>query len=320
MGPICCKSGARLILKNATCEPQAGLSAAEFADENQYFAEILPILLSTVSQQFLHMLILRRLAQPALEARIKEVDDTDFVSAMQVIELLVTREFQFVIPSHRIGPGACIASIISAESESERVLNTSLVGSAAVKTNEGLLVIDRLKKPRDSYRHWLASKASRLRQEEEGSGTRKAVRALVSQCLNLMEQAMLDAFVFWAANNKKAANTSWRISGAAMLYITAIANLCGSVQEGINIQISSSQPRNESEQAEAEKLLVNRCLKMAHSAAYCCPDQAVTKTLLKIAADCERLARLRSDPTTQLSLGYSKIFSDFEKALNRMHP
>lgn len=318
MGSFCRESGARLILKYTSLDPHDGSTAADCAAENQYFAELLPILLSTVSQQFLHMLILRGLRQARLAARIKEVDDNDFVSAMLAVELLVRRGFGFVIPTHTIAPGACVASIMNAEIKSERAMETSLAAASAVKSTEGLLVIDRLKEPRIGYRRWLASYTADTKQEEVDSRTRKTVRALASQCLNFMEQAMLDAFVFWEANNKEAADISWRMSGAAMLHVTAIAELCGSAREGISISISSSQPQPEIKQEETERLLVNQCSKMAHSAAYCCPDPIVTNIFLEIAADYEKIARLRSNPSIQLGLGHSRVFEDFQKGRDRM--
>lgn len=306
-------------MKNTAGRVQTGLTDIDHTGENQYFAEILPRLLGAVSQQFLNMLILRKLGYPALAMRIKEVDDADFVSSMKLMELLVTRGFDFRISSHAISPGACVESVIRAEQQSEGIINAGLARASSVMSDEGLRILDRLKQPRDSYGYWLSSKLSRPRQNESDSGTRKTVRALVSQLLSLMEQAMLDAFVFWAANNKEAANISWRISGASMLYLAACAELSGSVRKGANIRIAPSQIRNETEQVETERLLVENCSSMAQSAAYCCPDPTVTETLLEIATDCERLACLRSDPTIQLSQGYSSVFSDFQKAQNRMH-
>lgn len=320
MGSFCPESGARLIMKTSANDPKPDLNASNCVEENQYFAEILPILLSTVAQQFLHMLILRRQGQPAMVARIKEVDDADFVSAMRVIDLLISREVLFAIPWHTIDPGACVASIIDAERFSERILETRLGDVSVVKTDEGRQIVRRLKEPRERYRHWLAYYENHPRQEEDESGTRKTVRALVSECLALMEQALLDAFVFWARDSKEAANNSWRISGAAMLYITALSKFCGSVRDGDTISISPSQPRIDTDQDKTEQLLISRCLKMAHSAAYCCPDQIVAKLFIEIARDCEKLARLRTDDAIQLGLGYSDIFCDFQNARNRMHP
>lgn len=46
-------------------------------------------MLTAVSQQFFHMLVLRKRGRPDLAARIKLVDDMDFPNAMRIIDLLL---------------------------------------------------------------------------------------------------------------------------------------------------------------------------------------------------------------------------------------
>ncbi|MEO1456036.1 MAG: hypothetical protein AAFV49_00520 [Pseudomonadota bacterium] len=57
--------------------------------EDQRLNRLLTWLLTAVSQQLFHMLLLRRRGRQDLAARLKAGDDTDFPTAIRIIALLL---------------------------------------------------------------------------------------------------------------------------------------------------------------------------------------------------------------------------------------
>jgi len=129
---------------------------------------------------------------------------------------------------------------------------------------------------------------------------------------------MLDAFCYWHESDHEAASTSWRVSGAAMVYLTALARLsgCSVPDNGLEIRTTKTEPCPE--RLGRERQLIARCVKTASSAAYCCPDLEMKKTLGTIANDCETLVDLRNNPAASLKLGNADGFRDFRNARRRI--
>ena len=237
---------------------------------------------------------------------------------MQIMDRLVSERRGLVVTPHMVSPGACIASVLSAEARMEHAISDVLEKATVVESASGHALLDRCRAPRQAYQIWLKSQPHRATKAESELASRKAVSALVRELLTLMEQTMLDAFCFWHETDPEAANASWRVSGAAMMYLTALARLSGSSvpDNGLEIGITKTEPRLD--RLRRERQLVERCVKTASSAAYCCPDPEMTKTLETIANDCETLVDLRNNPAASLKLGNADGFRDFRNARRRI--
>lgn len=293
-------------------QPSRGLTL-----EDQYFADLLPLLLAAVSQQFSHMLILRQLGQLELAAGIKEVDDVDFVSAMRIMDLLESRDRSLVLPSRKVFFGTCIASIFAAEGSMEDALNASLENAGVVESSKGRSLLERVRAPRARYGNWLRALPKRALETECDLATKKAVRALVSDLLQLMEQTMLNAFAYWHKAEHDAASASWQVSGAAMCYLTELAGFSGSADPRNGISLGGSIREARAQRATSEIQMLKRCAKTAEAAAFCCPDPDVAKTLGQIAIECDWLSSPECDPDVDFGLGYSRAFRDFGSARRR---
>ncbi|MDX8350480.1 hypothetical protein SLH49_21025 [Cognatiyoonia sp. IB215446] len=298
--------------------PKLAIHSQKENSENQYFTDLLTLLLTAVSQQFFHMLILRSLGHEALAMRIKEVDDADFVSAMQIMDWLVVNDPRLIVLPHNVFPGACIASILAAEENTENTINLALKKSDTVQSASGRALLDRVRAPRQAYQKWLSAQPCIATEPEHDLGTKKAVRALVRKLLILMDQTMLDAFCYWHENDPAAANTSWRISGATMMYLTELAPMSGSISHANGVPVGITKASHRTDRVTLETQLIEQCTRTAKSAAFCCPEQNMTKIMSEIANDCERLVDLRRNPAADIKLGHSEVFRDFRKARHRV--
>lgn len=286
--------------------------------EDHQLSNLLTWLMTAVSQQFFHMLILGRSGRKDLVARVREVDDQDFPNAMQIIDLMLKTGASVSIAPHRVAPANSAPVILRTELAFEQRLQTFLA-SCEIESVPGRERLAVARAPRDDYRAWLASMIQGVGAELPESGGKTAFPDLYPLLLQLMEQTLLHAFANWHEGQTAEASTSWQISGAAMLYLTALAPFVGSddpMAPGLDVPGSTIVEREK--RFEVDLQLTRRCAQSAGRLSEASEDAKLRRISRSIAEDCERLMRTKNGGSIEATLGSSKVFQDFRRARNRM--
>ena len=274
--------------------------------------------LTAVHQQFFHMLTLRQWKNEDTLQRVTDVDTEDFQNAMQIIKLLVSRKQNIELPPHQFFPGWDLPSVLRAEEGVEAQLNDTL-HSISVHSPDAVARVGRASAPRADYTKWLKSQIAIHKSENGPSPTRKEMSEFVAAIIALVEQPMLHAFLFWHDNCRIEADNFWRISGAAMLYGTALVKrgaLNGSIPKPACIP-GVQMERDLDNAFQSDVVLVQNCARLGRAAANCESDKAVKRICLRIADDCDLISTMSVDGQFPASLGYSKVFDSFAATLER---
>lgn len=276
--------------------------------------------LTAVHQQFFHILILRGLGERELAARIVTVDDEDFKNAMQIIGLLADREVPVTLESHHCVPGTEVKAILESEHAMEAHLADVFAG-LRICDPQAKALIDRAAAPRAAYKSWLETRMNSYSSAEQISESSQAVTDLFSHLLVLIEQSLVHAFVRWHRGDPKGADNAWQISGAAMLYATALvrrtAQTCGMPKRILIPALAFSATAPDAFQLDLE--LVRQCGDAARLVAEQGEDEALSKLCLKIVEDCERIAGMKRGQKFPAKLGKSAAFSNFAQSRERVY-
>lgn len=287
-------------------------------DDIEGLHELSKYLLTAVSQQFFHMLILRSRDERDIHNQLRRVDDVDFPTAMQIIGALVANGAPLTIEKHFVKPAYSTAAILRAEFEREEEAKsefsqlkfTSFVGARFLR--QALSV-------RGSYINWLLQN---LKPHESAGHELKScseVLALASHLLQLMEQTLVHAIFHRHNGHKEASDTAWQISGAAMLYLTELApHVANDLSSWQGIEVPRFSQVQSGEEFKADIDLVQKCLASARSASLLCKGSDVSALCDGIFRDCELLLLSREAEHISVQLGYSRVFSSFERAVKRI--
>lgn len=274
--------------------------------------------LTAVHQQFFHMLSLRQWKTEDILRRVTDIDTEDFQNAMQIIELLVSNKQKIELPEHQFSPGWDLPSVLRSEDEIEMQLN-DILRSIKVSTPDAIARVNRAAAPRAEYGLWLKSQIEIYSPTGGAPTTRKEMSELVAAIIALVEQPMLHAFYFWRNNRSIEADNFWRISGAAMLYGTALVKrgaLNGSILTPSRIpSVQMNEDLNDAFQSDL--VLVRNCAKLGRASASAEGDKAVKRTCLRIADDCDLISGMSVDGKFPATFGYSKVFDSFAATLER---
>lgn len=289
------------------------------SQEPERLNALLTWLLTAVSQQFTHMLLLRKRGQTDMVARLKEVDDVDFPNAMRIIDLLFRAGTPISIAQHVVAPANSTHAILETELAFERDFDAFLQ-SLDNRSPEGQERLAKARAPRGPYRTWLAEA---LHQTPAGSCAPASERRgsrLFSILLRLMEQTLVHAFANWHVGRSAEASTSWQISGAAMLYLTALAEFCGSDDQAARgIEVPGSTVVDTDVQFDADIELVRQSALEARLLAENTENRELVRVCLSVAKDCDLVARSTEGEPIQAELGRSGVFRDFQNARHRMN-
>ena len=276
--------------------------------------------LTAVHQQFFHILILRSLGENQLAARIVAVDDEDFKNAMQIIDLLAHHEVPVTLEPHHCVPRAEVKAILESEHAMEMHLADVLAG-LDICDPQAKARVDRAAAPRAAYKSWLETRVKSYSSAEQISESRQAVTDLFSHLLVLIEQSLVHAFVRWHQGDPKGADSAWQISGAAMLYATALvrrtAQNCRMPKRIMIPALAFSATAPDAFQLDLE--LVQQCGGAARLVAEEGEDEALSQLCLQIAEDCERIVVMKRGQEFPAKLGKSAAFSNFAKSRERVH-
>lgn len=284
----------------------------------EHLTRLLRTELTAVHQQFFHMLALRQWKNADVLSRITEVDTEDFRNAMQIIDLLVSRGLPVALASHQVLPGSDIASILRSELRMEEQL-AAVLEVTRVTEPEAIARIDRASAPRRAYRDWLASQLNTTPPESTPRDTGRAISKHLAHLIALIEQAMLHAFFLWHQGRREGADNAWRLSGAAMLYGTALVKR-GALKNAIPTPASIAPVQmatNPSEAFEADMRLVERCAASARIAADEEDDEAMGRLCLRIADSCDLIADMEMDQDFPAVFGRSPVFESFASTRER---
>ncbi|MDA7966983.1 hypothetical protein [Ruegeria sp.] len=286
--------------------------------ENEHLRSLLTELFSAVSQQFFHILLLRRTGETELTPRFVEVDDEDFKNTMAIVDLLVERRASILINPHSISPGFDVRDILSAELAMERHLQV-VFEQIHVESKAAKALVDRATKMRADYRAWLERELAARPSIRHQAAPETDAALLLAQLLQLMEQAMVHAFQYWHAGKNNDADTAWQTSGAAMIYLTALAPFAGShFEDSRKTVIRHTGEISISDGFARDMALVEDCDVMATRAANEAHDQSLANLCRRISADCQRLATTTRGSPINAKFGYSDTFSSFVRARETM--
>jgi bacterioferritin (cytochrome b1) len=274
--------------------------------------------LTAVHQQFLHMLALRQWKEQELLAQITAVDMEDFKNAMQIMELLVSRGTPIELPGQTISPGWDITSIVHSELRMEKhlanVLLTIQVDDPAERQR-----VTRAAAPREAYRAWLEARLRVLEPQSAAPQTNSAIALLLSHLVHLVEQAMLHAFLNWHSNDADSSNNAWRLSGAAMLYATALVRQ-GASTHGLPAPGDVPAVRMGQNTPEAFALdmhAVAECADVALQAIEAAPDNATSSICERIAEACGSISNMEMGGEFPETFGRSPVFDSFAATRER---
>lgn len=274
--------------------------------------------LTAVHQQFFHMLALRQWQNRELLDRVTDVDAEDFKNAMQIIDLLVEHGIPIVLESHQFSPGSDLVSIVHAELRMERHL-AGIIGSMRLTDARALARVHRAAAPRRRYREWLEAHGV---ESEAGIGsvvTGREMGEFIAHLIALVEQAMLHAFLFQHLGRGAEADNAWRLSGAAMLYGTAL------VRRGAAAHIIPSPARipavrmaaTPNDAFEADMSLVRRCAHLGRGAAEADVCEPLRRVCSRIVDDCDLIAGMRMTDDFPAVFGRSPVFESFAATCER---
>ena len=135
----------------------------------------------------------------------------------------------------------------------------------------------------------------------------------LAHLITLVEQPMLHAFLLWHQGNQTGADNAWRLSGAAMLYGTALVRrgaLSGKVPVPgpIPMAVMAKSP---SVAFDADMVLVRQCAALGRDAAGAEQDEAMSRLCHRIADDCDLIAAMEIDQEFPAVFGRSPVFESF---------
>ena len=280
----------------------------EFCD----LARLLRAELTAVHQQFFHMLALRQWQNRELLDRVAGVDTEDFKNVMQIIDLLVENAMPIVLESHEFSPGSNLPSILHAELRMEKHL-AEIIGSMQLTDAKALARVHRAAAPRQQYREWLEAHAV---ESEAGTGsveTGRKMGVFIAHLIALVEQAMLHAFLFRHLGRGAEADNAWRLSGAAMLYGTALVRR-GAASNTVPTPARIPAVRiaaTPNDAFEADMSLVRRCANLGRGAAEAEASESMQRVCIRIVGDCDLIAGMRMTDDFPAVFGRSSVFESF---------
>ena len=241
--------------------------------------DILRCELDATNHQFTHILALKQWGYDAAAARITEIDDIDFVNAMRIIDYLVSRGKPFTLRNPEFNPGSDLQSILQAEQSSETRLLAAL-GKVEHLDSTARAFADGARAPRDAYASWLDQEIASIGPESTpGAIPVAALHDLVAQLITLIEQTLIHAYVEWRGGCEAAADVAWLSSGAAMMHLTRLVNLCAKLP---SVPVASRCPAPDIQHRPGETLaadldLARHCTQTAREAAEACEYPGIAR-------------------------------------------
>jgi bacterioferritin (cytochrome b1) len=279
---------------------------------------LLRVELTAVHQQFFHALALRQWHETAIVDRLMAVDVEDFKNAMQIIDQLVAEGCSIYLESHRFTPGSDVVAVLRAEHQLE-VGFAEFLGGVSVSTSEARSRVNRATAPRRAYQTWLENELAKTSGIGVTDDTGEAVAKMMAHLISLIEQAMVHAFVLWHKDDRLGADLAWKISGAAMLYATAIVR-CGALENRVPVPapIPAVEPDMTGKAAfDRDIELLNRCAVAAKVASIEQSGKAMSPLCSKIVEDCERILPIVRGQDFPAELGKSPAFASFAATRDR---
>jgi len=283
-------------------------------------SRLLTALIAAVSQQFTHVLLLKKQGRPDLADRLRTVNDTDFPNAMRIIELLSSRGEMVEIRPHSVAPALTPRAVLQAELEFEHGA-ASLFSSLRIQSPEGVARLAEATMARDAYWGWLTETLPKTPQASPTRFTTGGRPALFAALLQLMEQSMLHAFANWHDGREAQASTAWQISGAAMLYLSTAAEFFASDDPRAEpLLVSASRTVGAGSRFAADIRLVRKCAAMAIELASTTENPDLAQLSLAISEDCERVLATKDGNNVEAMLGSSAAFRDFRRTRRLLVP
>lgn len=285
--------------------------------DHREILDLLRLQLTAVHQQFIHVLALKVWGEEAIARRIAEVDNEDFPCAMQILDDLARAGAPVRLGPQAFAPGTDVQGVLRAERRIERAFQPLLCGLGA--GSDFAPRIARARAPRTAYRAWLDAGIG------PGAGpprppTEPAMAALMARLVELIEQAMIHAFQHWQAGDRPAADRAWEISGAAMLYATALvrrAALSAAVPAPGPVGEIACLPDGLADAPARDRTLAGAICAAARAAADAAEDPATARLCRRIADECVLIAEAPAAADFPAELGRSAAFTSFAATRDR---
>lgn len=276
--------------------------------------------LTAVHQQFFHMLALRQWKNDELLRRVTAIDTEDFKNSMQIIDLFVANGLPITLGSHRVLPGSDVATVVRSELQMEEYF-ADVLEKIEVADPDAQARVERASAPRQEYREWLTSRSDDRNDANANDETGKFLAEFLAHLIALVEQPMLHAFSLWHAGDRASADNAWRLSGAAMLYGTALIRR-GAAKDRVPVPAHIPGVRmaaNASEGLADDLVLVKQCADLGRAAAEveARQDAAMGRLCIRIADDCELISDMKPDREFLAIFGRSPAFESFGTTRDR---
>ena len=204
-------------------------------------SRVLRIQLAAVQQHFIHILSLRAWREAAVADRITSIDAVDLPNAMRIVDCLVSAGHLPALASDREAlagdmpePGGSLHTVLAAELALDLRLGDVLASVGRELTpcaGAGKVPIELVSGPlasRDAYQDWLRKRVDGPRDGAEAGGPEDpatlCVDALFASLMVMIDQTLVHAFVHWHRGEHELADTTWEMSGAAMMHATRIVH------------------------------------------------------------------------------------------------
>ena len=274
--------------------------------------------MTAVHQQFFHMLALRHWKSPDILKHVTDIDTVDFRNSMAIIDFLVAAKQPITLASHRFSPGWDTASLLRSELSMEKEFEAVLKG-LDVSGEDAKRLVDIACAPRAAYRVWLEGEITRQHSGGMQEPTPEAFAGFLAVLIALVEQSMLHAFLFWHTGERSEADDAWRLSGAAMLYATALVK-----RGAITSRVPTPAPCPAIEMAQtadgvhnSDMDLVRRCTEAGRAAATFEKDSAMRRLCMRIVEDCELVLNRGKEEAFPAVFGRSPVFESFGATLSK---
>jgi hypothetical protein len=278
--------------------------------------------LTAVNQQSVHLLALRHWGGGELEARIRDVDRSDFPATLAIIEHMVVEGVPFRIASEGFVPGAGERDILLAEQRAERVLEEAIAPLRGLGGAPGRIAA-MVAGPRDDYARWIAARLP-LAPDHPGQAVPLVgeLAELFGALTVLGEQALVHAFLHWHRGAVVDADAAWGMSGSAMIRAGDVIRLLA--DEGA-VPVPGQMPAIDirataADAVEADRNLAARCREAARAAAVNSASVPAREVAGRIAAFAEVWVGHRAGEPLAPEAGATRTFASFERTRRKLLP
>ena len=203
------------------------------------FSRVLGLQLAAVQQHFIHVLMLRAWDEEIVADRITSIDTVDLPNAMRIVDHVVsTGHLPALAGDYRTlagnmpGPGDSLNAVYAAETHLDSRLRDVLTAVERELTpyarNVPIELVSIPLESRLAYQDWLRQRLEHpcdgVQPGNVADSAKLGQDSLFANLMVMINQTLVHAFVHWHAGERDLADSTWEMSGAAMMHAAGIVN------------------------------------------------------------------------------------------------